>query len=395
MLKSRRVVVAFCAAVSSLAAFVPLALASGPATVTVRVEGLNETKLLPTQLTTNSTPVVKDGKSEDACTGTSAAGALELATAGHWGGPWSSNFKQYEIFSIEGEEHVFEKGAAANYFWSFWLNEKEAEVGACGAELQPGDRVLFFPSCYGTGCPPAAPAPLGIELPASANVGEAVPVIVKQFSSSGAASPASGASVSGGAKSESTDSGGHATLTFPSAGGVLVRATAPGSVRTETTICVHAGNDGTCGTQRTAGTGTGATAGAGSGAGGLSSPSSGHALAAHLSGVLEDHVYGPGSAPRLLSGSVLGHAAVSSVSLELHRTYRGRCSAYDAVRERFTRARCGHGKFFKVSNSSAFSYLLPGALGPGRYVLDLQASDAVGEHTTLARGTTRFVFYVR
>jgi hypothetical protein len=393
MLKSRCFFVALCAACITLALLVPTALAAGPASVTVRVEGLTETKLLPTQVTTSSTPVVKDGKSADACPGTSAAGALELATGGNWGGPWSSSFNQYEIFSIEGEEHVFEKGAAANYFWSFWLNEKESEVGACGVELQPGDRVLFFPSCYGTACPPAAPTPLGIESPSSANVGEAVPVTVKQFSSSGAASPLGGASVTGGARAETTDSGGHAVLTFSSPGEVLIRASAPASVRTETSICVHAGNDGTCGTQRAPSTGAGTSSTPSGLPGGRSSLVP--ALAGHVSGVLEGHVYRAASAPRLLAGSVLAHAAVSSVSLELHRSYKGRCSAYDAVKERFVPARCGHGRFFKVSSDGVFSYLLPGALGPGRYVLDLEASDAAGEHTTLVRGATRFVFYVR
>jgi hypothetical protein len=383
----------------TLAALVPTALAAGPATVTVRVEGLTETKLPPTQVTTTTTPVVKDGNSEDACPGTSAAGALELATSGNWGGPWSSKYKQYEIFSIEGENHEFEEGAAANYYWTFWLDEKEAPQGACVEELQPGDRVLFFPSCYGVACPPS-PTPLGIQLPAVADVGEAVPVTVKRYSSSGAGSPVAGATVSGAVNAEMTDSGGHATLTFSSAGEVTVRATAPESVRTEATICVHAGNDGTCGTQNAAGSGAGtqgSSAGtAGGGVAGFTSPSSGaHALAAQMSGLIEGHVYGPGGAPRVLSGSVLAHAAVSSVSLELHRRYKGRCSAYNGVKERFLPARCGHGSFFKVSGDGAFSYLLPAVLGPGRYVLDLRANDAAGDQTTLARGTTRFVFYVR
>jgi hypothetical protein len=398
MLISPRVLLALCASCITLAVLVPTAVAGAPATVTVRVEGLNETKLPPTQVTTTTASVVKDGKSGDACTGTSAAGALELATGGNWGGPWSSSFKQYEIFSIEGEEHVFEKGAAANYFWTFWLDEKEASQGACAEELHPGDRVLLFPSCYGEACPPS-PSPLGIELPATAAVGEAVPVTVKRFSFSGEASPSPGASVSGGVKAETTDSSGHATLTFSSRGEVTVRATGAESVRDETTICVHAGNDGTCGTQATPSPGAGTPAGgAGTGGGvaGFISPSSGsHALAAHLSGLIEGHVYRAGGAPRVLSGSVLGHAVVSGVSLELRRRDNGRCSAYDGLKERFMPARCGHGNFFKVSSAGVFSYLLPAALGPGRYVLDLEASDAAGERTTLARGSTRFVFYVR
>ncbi|MCW3068353.1 MAG: hypothetical protein JWL67_978, partial [Solirubrobacterales bacterium] len=51
--------------------------------------------------------------------------------------------------------------------------------------------------------------------------------------------------------------------------------------------------------------------------------------------------------------------------------------------------------FFKVSAAALYSYLLPEALRPGRYVLDIQATDVAGNRTTLARGTSRLVFYVR
>ena len=173
MLVSRRIYLPLCLVCLASAVLASTALAAEPATVTVRVEGLSETKLSSTQVTTTTTPVVADGKAEDSCAGTSALGALQLATGGNWGGPWNSEFKQYEIYTIEGESHVFEKEALANYFWSFWLDNEEASVGACEAELHSGDQALFFPSCYGTACPPS-PLPLGIETPASADIGEAV-----------------------------------------------------------------------------------------------------------------------------------------------------------------------------------------------------------------------------
>jgi hypothetical protein len=82
------------------------------------------------------------------------------------------------------------------------------------------------------------------------------------------------------------------------------------------------------------------------------------------------------------------------VSLRLRRSYRGRCYGFDGASVRFVRSRCGQGSFFKVSKSSAFSYLLPAALARGRYVLDVQATDAAGNKTSLARGSSRIVFYV-
>ena len=96
----------------------------------------------------------------------------------------------------------------------------------------------------------------------------------------------------------------------------------------------------------------------------------------------------------MLTGSVLAHTALASVSIELRRSYRGRCHAYDGIRERFVAARCGRGSFFKVSTEPSFSYLLPSALPAGRYVLDIEATDAAGNRTRLARGTSRIVFYV-
>jgi hypothetical protein len=396
MLVSRRLSLALSATCLFLV-FASSALAAGPATVTVRVEGLSETKLPSTQVATTTTPVVKDGNPEHACSGTSAIGALERATAGNWSGPWNTGFKQYEIYSIAGETHLFEPGATANYFWSLWIDEKEAEVGACAAELQPGDRVLLFPSCFGSACPTSL-LPLGIEVPASANVGEPVSVTVKRYSSSGQGSEAAGATVTGGTSTAATDAKGHATLSFANTGQVTVRAEAPESVRDEVTLCVHNGNDGNCGTQAPA-------ASAAPGAGGGSSTSGvatfvshytgPYALVAGTTGLIDGHVYRRGQAPKVLAGSILAHSAVSSVSLELRRRYRGRCYAYDGTRERFRSAPCGTGGFFKVSSNGAFSYLLPEALKPGRYVLDVQATDVAGNRTTLARGTSRLVFYVR
>jgi hypothetical protein len=390
------VCVALCAVCLVSAVLVSSASAAEPGTVTVRVEGLSETKLPATQVTTATTAVAADGKAEDSCAGTSALGALQLATGGNWSGPWNGEFKQYEIYSIEGESHVFEKGAPANYFWSFWLNNQEEGIGACEAELHSGDEVLFFPSCYGTACPPA-PLPLGIEAPTTANVGESVPLTVTRYSAKGEGSPAVGATISGAQLGATTGSSGHATEIFFAPGTYTLRASASESVRTETTICVHAGNDGTCGTTKLSGVGTSKTGiTITTGGSGVTAPYKGpYALVAKASSVNEGHVYKRGNAPRILSGSVLAHTPVTAISLALRREHRGRCYAYNGVTARFARARCGEGSFFKVSSDGAFSYLLPAALKPGRYVLDIEATDAAGNHTTPSRGTTRIVFYVR
>jgi hypothetical protein len=389
-LRTAQALLGVCVALLLLLLVSSSALAAGPATVTVRVEGLSETKLPSTTVTTTTTPVVKDGNSAHACPGTSALGALELATSGNWSGPWNSSFGQYEILTIEGETHLFEPLSQANYFWSLWVDEKESEVGACEAQLGPGDRVLLFPSCFGSECPPPA-SPLTVEAPASASVGESVTVLVRRFKSNGEGEPAAGASVSGGAVPVLTDAGGRAHVTFASAGTATLRVTAPQSVRTEAGVCVHNGNDGTCGTSAPASTqSSGAVAGAVA-----SKPYTGpYALVASVRHLGDGKVYPPAHAPRLIEGTVLGHSPVTSVELKLRRGFRGRCYAFDATRARFRRAACGTGSFFKVSSTAAFSYLLPSALPRGRYVLDIEGTDAAGNHTTLARGSTRLVFYV-
>jgi hypothetical protein len=371
------------------------ATAAGPATVTVRVEGPTETLVPPTRLTTTTAPVVKDGVPADSCTGTSAAGALQLATGGNWSGKWFSGLG-YSVETVEGQSYPFTQP----YYWSFWLDNKPSTGGICEVELNPGDSVLFFPECFSetSGVCPPSPNPLGVEAPATAEVGKPVTVAVISYANAtGASSPAAGATVTGGSTSASTDSSGHATVTFSASGSVTLSVSAPGSVRTETTICVHSGNDGTCGTTKASGS-SGSTPGSATAVGieAVNAPYKGpYALVAKAGSVIEGHVYTRGHGPRILSGSVLAHTAVSSTSLELRRQYKGRCYSYNGVTTRFARARCGEGGFFKVSSDGLFSYLLPTALPPGRYVLDIEATDAAGNRTTLARGTTRIVFYVR
>lgn len=370
------------------------ALAAGPASAVVRVEGLTETKLLPTQVTTTSAPVVKDGNPAHACPGTNAAGALELATGGNWSGKWSGGGLNkegkfeglgYSVDTVLGESHPFFSGA----FWDMWFNNSEAQRGVCEQELQAGDQILLFP------CSEAAkecPAPLGIEVRSSASAGEPVLLTVKKYNPKGEASPAAGASVTGGAAPASTDAGGHATVTFASAGQVTVRASAPEAVRAETTVCVHAGNDGTCGTTVLSVTRTSAPP---SGSPPPASYTGPFALVAKITGLAEHHVYSRRHAPRVLAGTVIAHTAVTSVSIALRRRYRNRCSAYSGPRALFVHAPCGTASFFQVARSASFSYLLPAALAPGRYVLDVEATDAAGNRTALARGTSRIVFYVR
>ena len=362
---------------------VPQASADEPATVTVRVEGEAGTLLAPTAVTTTGAPVVKDGKPEDSCSGYDAIGALEIATGGNWAGTWFSGFG-YSWETILGESHTF----AGNSYWAFWQNDAYSEKGICEATLHSGDTLLFAPASAAEGAP--TPEPLGLQAPSEAAVGEAVPVTALAYANAtGAPAPASGAAIAYEGKTAETDGAGHATLVFAHAGSQPLGVSKPGTVRDESSICVRAAGEASCG--------SGGAAGAGGVKGytGAGAPYKGpFALVADVTSLAGGHTYRRGHAPRLIAGRISSHSAVTSVSLALRRTYRGRCFAYDGGRGRFARARCGSAAFFAIAKEASFSYLLPGSLRPGRYVLDVQAADTAGNSLTLARGTSRLVFHV-
>ncbi|HEV3323288.1 MAG TPA: hypothetical protein VG147_13985 [Solirubrobacteraceae bacterium] len=349
-----------------------------------------------TQVTTTTALVTKGGGS---CSGTSAGGALELATKGDWEGEWDSKFSDYELTSIDGHSYPFGEGLP---YWSFWLNNKEATVGICEAELEPGDQVLFFPSCFSeTGACPAAPDVLGIEAPLTAEVNKPFAVTVNRYNAEGKRSPAAGVTVEGGGSSAETNFEGHATLTFPGDETYTLSAIGaseekPKSVPGEALVCAHEGDDGECGTPRSPGSSALVSGSTGSVVA-ESAPYTGpYAVVADVSGITEGHVYPRAKAPRVLTGTVSAHASVTSISLRLRRSYRGRCWAYNGARERFEHVRCGQGGFFGVaSGGDSFSYLLPSRLPPGRYVLDIAATDSAGNSAPLDRGSSRIVFYVK
>jgi hypothetical protein len=377
---------------------VPVARA---ATVTVRVEGLGGATLLSqTQVATTTAAVPVEGGS---CAGTSAGGALFDATHGSWKARLEP--EGVEIDGIEGLNFpAFKEHGDA--YWAFWLNNQFAEHGACSEEVSNGADIVFAAQCIAIGpdCPSSMTAPdhfLTESTPSSSSVNVGEPVSVKVGSISTAlgtpeGSLPPGVTVSGGAVSVTPGAQGVATLTFATPGTYTLQARAPDSVPSDPrAVCVHNGNDGTCGTSA-----PGAPAGASSPGTGGAHPSAllrytgPFAVVASQSGLGENRSYRHGSAPRLLAGSVSAHTSVLNVSISLRRSYHGRCWAYNGSSERLVRARCGRDALFAVSSSASFSYLLPFQLPRGRYVFDIEATDAWGNRTALARGTSRTVFYV-
>jgi hypothetical protein len=122
--------------------------------VSVEVQGESSTLLPAKKVETTTEHVVNDGNPEHFCLGTSALGALQVATKGEWSGTWSSSFHQYTIETILGESHPF----SSTTFWAFWLNGKLSNLGACAVkELKTGAKLLFKAECQSKCETPSAP----------------------------------------------------------------------------------------------------------------------------------------------------------------------------------------------------------------------------------------------
>jgi hypothetical protein len=158
--------------------------AVAPASVFMRVEGAGATLLPQTLVQTTSATTVK-GK---ACPGTSAGGALDIATAGSWSGSYSTKFKDYLVGTILGES------PAGNNFWTLWVNGHSSSTGACSTPLHPGDHELWF-DCVADASFNCTNNPLKLTIPALVRVGHALTVSVVQLDGSGHSSPVAAAAV--------------------------------------------------------------------------------------------------------------------------------------------------------------------------------------------------------
>jgi len=162
------------------------AAAAAPANVTVRIEGGARTLLEQSAVRTTATAVNKSGQAGQECSGTSAAGALEVATNGDWGGPWFNGLG-YGVERIFTESHPFNDPNGD--FWAEWVNNRSGQ-GLCADELQEGDELVFFVDrCqYDTvaqRCSNEPVLPLELSLPAAATAGTPVTATVVKHKADG------------------------------------------------------------------------------------------------------------------------------------------------------------------------------------------------------------------
>ncbi len=395
MHSSRPIYAALAAALVCCLALAPSALAGQPSTVTVRIQGLGgETLLEQTQVTTNTAPIAVEGGGT--CEGTSAGGAIYDATDGKWKAK-----NQPEGIELQGLQGLdlpeFNSKEPSGIYWAFWLEGKYAEAGICSQAIASGQHIVLFPQCYAVGplCPSAnAPENFLTAVPAAttADIGQQVPVTLGALNTETAAADSSlpeGDLLTDGAQTFAPGTNGVADVVFSAPGLYTLQAHAPDSVASDPfTICVHNGNDGTCGTP-----------GPASGGPEISSPPAPRPPVdlARAGGVTSSHTYSRRRAPRVLTGSVdvPPGGTLREVRLSLQRSRHGRCWAFEGARAAFVRSRCGTPRFFKVADTSSFSYLLPARLPAGRYVYEVRAVNDSGVLTTIAPGVSRVVFDVK
>lgn len=211
------------------------ASASAVTVVTVRVEGASRTLVERSTVTLGGSPVVKDGNRAHSCAGSSAAGALEAATAGGWAGIWSDPLG-YLVTAIRGE------ALGRSERLSLWVDHRRSRRSLCATTLTPGaDVLLSVERCdrpdEATGGCRGARAPLAISSPRRVRRGRTVTVRVVSYGPTGRASAEPGASVfANGRRYGRADRRGRLRLRAAKAGLVRFSARKSGRVRSAIVI---------------------------------------------------------------------------------------------------------------------------------------------------------------
>ncbi len=381
--------------------------AANAASATVEAVGAAGPRLAQVQVTTAPASIVKDGDPSHSCTGTSAAGALDLATGGAWNGTWSDGFG-YGVETILGENYPF--GAAfQGKYWAFYLNGIFESRGLCGAELVDADRVQLYVLCSGStnGCYAGEP----MQLTAPRTVAPGTPFDVRltesatsfggppEFATTTVVGPSAGAQIAG----QTTDAAGNARIQLAARGTTVITATKGDRPPASATVCVTDGADGFCGTSAPGQPGpaqppTFPAPCQTTGNDGLCGTTDTRPPGGSIGSVEEQQRFARSRAPRTLAGVATDAQGVRRVQLRLTRTNGRACARFDGRRERFVSTKkCGaaNALYFDAGTSGDWSYLLPSRLTKGRYVLDVRTTDATGNvDRKLERGRNRVVFFV-
>jgi hypothetical protein len=409
---SRRTVPGLLLAVLLLAVFASSATAA-PITVQLRVEGASATLFEGNITTDAATFETPSSNGPHPCDYTDNGPSGGHPTEGNSGGTPTTALRDAALsaglaFDAEwfgsgaggnenpGDFFVTRVGSDANQnvepfdSWGYAVNNTTAPVGGCQVALAPGNEVLWAYNYFNL------KHLLAISGPASASAGAPFTVHVTDAQTGAALSGAAIGVVINGVtttlpSSATTDAGGNATIALAGPGVVTLKATRADSVRSNgLSVCVHNGNDGTCGT---------VVPGSPPGSAPLNKPPPPTATidVVRIIGLHNGAVYRHRAAPRILRGSVTvpTGGTLRDVRISLVRRAHGHCYTFSGLRGKFVRARCGKRSFFSVGGSESFSYLLPARLPAGRYVFDIKALESSGRMTPLIAGVSQAAFRVR
>jgi hypothetical protein len=221
-LLQHRNILAIGAAIMAALLMPAAALAAGTSNVTVRVEGLKRTLLVPAVVHTGTGSITKGGTPKGKCSASGAAGALDLATRHRWNGIWESNYASLLLTSVLGETHTL----SSKDYWSIWVDGKYAQSGLCGLKLHRGEQLLFAAvsdSFKGQ--------PLLLTAPSVATTGKPFTVKVTYVNSAGKRKPLAHVHITAKGLSAFTDNQGSATIVDGHPGTLNLNAEETGYIR--------------------------------------------------------------------------------------------------------------------------------------------------------------------
>jgi hypothetical protein len=339
--------------------------------VTVRIEG--NTIAGAAIVNTTGSPI----PGNDSCLPNSAAEALDKATLGNWD-------RQTFVSTILGESHTY----THNDYWSFWINGSySATLGICDYIVQPGDEILLYPQVDGAGFQGTIFPLYFASVPSTVAAGVPYTVSVVKRVTDGTTTtsqPAVGVTVDDGTSKATTDANGQATLVASTPGTFQLVAYGPNAVNsprpaiTAVAVPVPVAAP-TAPTDAPPPPVVPDTPPA-------QEPSIADTQApvATIAGLRNRQHFRKGKGPRELKGSVIDGAALKSVEVRLRRQTGKRCFGFNAKRERFVRMRCSRdAAWFDVGAQADWSYLLPARLRKGLYQLQVRATDAAGNQSSV------------
>jgi hypothetical protein len=216
---------------------------AAPVTATIRAEGLAQTVVPQTTLTTDSRSFTDEAGVSHLLPGPMALGLL-FDAATPIGVPIHCT---WDVGNVPADCYPFVIGTTPlgeDDFWNLVVNDRDALSGAANQVVNPGDHIVFEEIDF------TLPEPPLLELTPSSDkltVGSSFTVAIKSFdTSTGIGTPAVGARVTYGSEDVLTDASGNATL-FALPGPTTLAAAKDGAIRAGAmTICGYSDDPTVC-----------------------------------------------------------------------------------------------------------------------------------------------------